>query len=57
MQSNFDTRVQLDEIRPEVDDMELRSLAREYATWLESQLFERLTANADKNPSLNFIKK
>jgi len=57
MQSNFDTHAQLDEIRPEVDDMELRSLAREYATWLESQLFGQLTANADKDPSLNFIKK
>ena len=57
MQSNFDTRIQLDEVHQEESESVLLSLACEYADWLESQLFGRLTANADKNPSLNFIKK
>ena len=51
MQNNFDTHVQLDEIHPEVDDMELRSLAREYATWLEYQLYSRVAASGEKEAS------
>ena len=57
MQSNFDTHIQLDEVHQEESESVLLSLACEYADWLELQLFGRLTANADKNSSLNFIKK
>lgn len=45
---DFETRIQVEEIRPEVDEKELRSLARELADWLEYQLYSREAANNEK---------
>lgn len=49
---DFETRIQVEEIRPEVDEEELRSLARELADWLEYQLYSREAANSTKDSSL-----
>lgn len=50
--NDFDTQVHSDEIRPEVDEEELRSLARELADWLEYQLYSRVAASSTKDSSL-----
>lgn len=46
--NNFDVQIQVDELRPEVDERELRSLARELADWLEYQLYNRAAASNEK---------
>ena len=49
MQDSFDTRIQVDEIHPEVDNEELRSLAKEYIDWVAWQLFSRMTADESES--------
>ena len=46
--NSFDTQIHPDELRPEVDERELRSLARELADWLEYQLYSRVAASNEK---------
>ena len=50
--NNFDAQIQVDELRPEVDERELLSLARELADWLEYQLYGRVTASSEKETPL-----
>ena len=46
--NDFDVQIQVEEMRPEIDEKELRSLARELADWLEYQLYNRATASNEK---------